>query len=365
VEKSKCGRVGRVPSWTIWLVLALTACAAPAAAQQAQPSRFAIDTAAAIDEAVDERGNFGNGVIVDAVLSVDLGRGFEALARPFVQRLSNGEWNRQVWVAALRYQRAGRIGLRVDAGLIPPPVGLANLTLRPHLNPTISQPASLFVPLPPIEPRGPRANLLGGIYPYGANVTVSGAQWDVRAAIIDTSPLRARRIFARANPPQFANVVVGGGITPIVGLRVGASVTHGGWQRAGESPAITADRDATVVTVESEFSVRYTKVSGEWVRDLLETAGGDEVASGWWVQGQQTLAPRWFAAARVERMTSPSAGPLGTLQDFRFTGVEETIGYRVTPDVTIRAGHRARRGFFSTGFDNQLAASVVWWKRWW
>ena len=133
----------------------------------------------------------------------------------------------------------------------------------------------------------------------------------------------------------------------------------------GESPAVTADRDATVVTVESEFSVRYTKISGEWVRDLLETAGGEEVASGWWVLGQQTLAPRWFAAARVERMTSPGVGPLATLQDFGFTGFEETIGYRLTPDVTIRAGHRSRRGFFSTGFDNQLAASVVWWKRWW
>ena len=37
-------------------------------------------------------------------------------------------------------------------------------------------------------------------------------------AIIDTSPLRARRIFAQSNPPRFANVVVGGGITPIVEL---------------------------------------------------------------------------------------------------------------------------------------------------
>jgi hypothetical protein len=64
-------------------------------------------------------------------------------------------------------------------------------------------------------------------------------------------------------------------------------------------------------------------------------------------------------------MTSPAAGALATPREFHFTGLEETIGYRLTPDLTVRAGHRARRGFFSTTFDNQIAASVVWWKRWW
>jgi hypothetical protein len=354
-----------VEKLTCVFVLLLIAWAAPAAAQQAQPSRFAIDTMAAVDEAVDGNGNFTTGVALDAVVSADLGGGFEALLRPSVQRLPSREWNRQVWIAALRYQRTGRIGLRVDAGLIPSPVGLANVTLRPHENSTISLPSSLFLPLPAIEPLAPRASLLAVLYPYGANVTVSAAHWDVRAAIIDTSPLRTRRIFARANPPRFANVVLGGGVTPIVGLRVGASVTHGGWLRAGESPTVTADRDATVVTVESEFSVRHTKVSGEWVRDVVQTAGGDEVASGWWVQGEQTLAPRWFAAVRVERMTSPGSAVSGTRPSLHFTGIEETIGYRLTRDLTVRAGHRARRSFFSTAFDNQATASVVWWKRWW
>ena len=45
-----------------------------------------------------------------------------------------GEWNNQVWVAAVRYERRGRIGVRIDGGLIPSPVGYANMLLRPHLN---------------------------------------------------------------------------------------------------------------------------------------------------------------------------------------------------------------------------------------
>jgi hypothetical protein len=334
-----------------------------ASAQQARPSALAIDTSAAVDESVDANGHFSTGVILDAVVSADVGRGFQAIVRPFAQRLSSGEWNRQIWIATLRYERSGPVGVRVDAGLIPSPIGLANLTLRPHLNPTISQPASLFTRLPPLEFRGPRTTLLGAVYPFGGQITVSGLRWDARAAAIDTSPLRTRRVFAHANPPRFANVVVGGGVTPIVGLRVGTSVTRGGWQRAGETPLITEDRDATIVTVESEFSFRYTKLTGEWVRDALETSSGDRIASGWFLQGQQTLAPRWFVAGRAERMSAPAVLATGVQQQ-RFYGVEETLGYRLTPDITVRASHRARRGFGRASYDHIAAVSVVWWRRW-
>ena len=339
--------------------------AAPAAAQQAQPSRIALDTVAAVDQAVDENGNFATGVVLDAVVSVEIGGGFEAFARPFVQRLNSGEWNRQVWIAALRYERSAAVNLRVEAGLIPSPVGLANILLRPPQVPTISLPSSLFTALPPLELRSPRTNLLGVLYPYGVHATVSTTRWDARAAVIDTSPLRPRRIFARANPPRFLNVVVGGGITPVVGLRIGASVTHGGWRRAGETPDVTEDRAATVIAVESEYSFAYTKLAGEWVHDVIETATGDESPSGWFVHGQQTLTPRWFAAGRVERMTAPALSIIDTREDQSFTGTEETIGYRLTPEITLRAGHRARRGFGRPGFDHQVAVSAVWWRRWW
>jgi hypothetical protein len=280
--------------------------------------------------------------------------------RPFIQRLPSREWNRQVWVAQVRYERAGAVGVRVDAGLIPSPIGLANLTLRPHLIPTISQPSSLFTGLPPIEPRAPRTTMMGALYPYGGQVTVSSLRWDARAAVIDTSPLRTRRIFARANPPRFAQVVAGGGITPVVGLRIGASLAHGGWLKAGETPSAATDRDATIATVESEFSFRYTKVAGEWVRNALETAGGNAVVTGWFVHGQQTLTPRWFVGGRVERMSAPV--PLAGRLDL--TGTEEVVGYRLTPDITLRASHRARRPFGRPGFDHQAVVSIVWWRRW-
>jgi len=351
----------------LWFFVCAVVLAMPAlvSAQQARPSRLAIDTVAAIDETRDASGNYATGVTFDAIVSVDLGRGFEGIIWPIVQRqASSGDWSRDIWIATLRYERAGPIGVRIDAGLLPSPIGLANLTVRrPHLNPTISQPSSLFTGLPALEIRGPRTNLLGAVYPFGGQVSVSGARWDARAALIDTSPLRRRGVFADPKPPRFVNIVVGGGVTPVVGFRVGASMTHGGWQRVGEIPAATVDRDATVVTVESEFSFAYTKLSGEWVRDAIETGSGHRVASGWFVQGQQTLAPRWFVAGRVERMTSPLVLPTGVQQQ-RLAGSEEVLGYRLTPELTLRVGHRARRGFGRPGFDHQVAVSLVWWRRW-
>lgn len=353
--------------WKIAAACILGALAATrAAAQEATPSMFAVDSAASVDVTMDGDGNHVTGVFLDSLASVDIGGGLQALVRPQVQRLAaTGEWNRQIWVAALRYERPGTVALRVEGGYIPSPIGLANLTLRPHLNPTIAQPAELFTPLPSLEVRGPRVNLLTGMYPLGAQATVSTLRWDARVAVIDTSPLRLRRVFAsydRPNPPRFTNVVIGAGVTPFVGFRIGGSITRGGWMGAGENPATTHTRDATVATIESELSFRHTSLAGEWVHDSLDTSLGNRVASGWYVQGMQTLAPRWFVAARVERLNTTL--PLAAAVRQHFNASEQTVGFRLTPELTLRASHRLIERFGATGFGHTGAVSIVWYRRW-
>jgi hypothetical protein len=324
----------------------------------------AIDTSALVSDTVDRSGNATTGVILDAFVSVNLGRGFEIMTRPFVQQLPSGEWNRQIWIAALRFERRGRVGLRVEAGLIPPPVGLANLTLRPHLIATVNQPSALFQGLPELQVGSPRLTVLGALYPYGVSATVSRPHWDARAALIDASPMRPRRVFAERNPPRFQNIVVGGGVTPVVGLRVGGSVTRGGWLRAGELPGISADQGATVLTLETELSYRHTKVSAEWVRNSLDLGPSTRRVTGWFAQGQQALTPRWFVAGRVERISAGRLSAVPAVLDPRFAGTEETIGYRLSPEITLRAGHRARRTFGQTAFLHEANVSIVWWRRW-
>lgn len=344
-----------------WVVVMLSA--GPAAAQHATPSALSIDSAASVDVTTDADGNQVTGVFLDSLVVGDFGTHVQAMVRPQIQRLANsGEWNRQIWVAELRYERQGAVAFRVEGGYIPSPVGLANLTLRPQLNPTIALPAELFTSLPSLEVRGPRINLLSGIYPLGAQATVSSTHWDARTAVIDTSPLRLRRVFGDVNPPRFTNVVIGGGVTPFVGFRVGASLTHGGWLKADESPGITTDRTANLVNVEAELSFRHTALAGEWVHDALDTSLGNRTAAGWYVQGAQTLTPRWFVAGRVDDIRTTL--PLETALEQNFRSFEQTLGYRLTPDITLRASHRMRQPLGSEDWDHLAAVSIVWYRRW-
>jgi hypothetical protein len=345
------------------LLLVMPGAGVAEAQRLAAPSWLTLDTAADVDRAVDADGATTGGAIFDAYVAARLTGGFELVARPWMQRQADGDWNRQLWLAAVRYERKGPVGVRVEGGLITSPVGLSNLSLRPQLNPTVAQPSSLFQALPSPEAGSPRITLLGAVYPLGVSATVSGTHWDARGAIIDTSPVRARRTFGSPNP-RFTNLVAGGGVTPIVGLRIGGSITRGAWRRADEAPFSASHRMATLVTLEGEFSFRYTKLTGEWTRDHLETNAGHAIESGWYVQGQQTLTPRWFAAARVERIEGPPR--LAALEARRqaFAGSEETIGFRVTPEVTLRVSYRARRLFSQPEYLHQAMASVVWAKRW-
>jgi hypothetical protein len=344
-----------------WIVVLLAA--APAAAQQATPSVLSIDSVAEADLTTDGNGNDAKGVFLDTLVVGAFGRNVQAIVRPQIQRLANsGEWNRQIWVAEMRYERPGPVAFRIEGGYIPSPVGLANLTLRPHMNPTIALPAELFTSIPSLEFRGPRVNLLSGIYPLGAQATASSTHWDTRVAVIDTSPLRLRRVFAVTNPPRFANVVIGGGVTPFVGFRVGASITHGGWLRAGETPAITTNRDANLYTVETELSFRHTSLAGEFVYDALDTSLGTRSTSGGYVQGAQALTPRWFVAGRVDRIQTTLPTIAGLEQNFKST--EQTLGFRVTPEITLRVSHRMRQTFGRDAWDHFEAVSVVWYRRW-
>src|SRR5438552_4574470 len=355
----------RVATWVGMLLMA-----APAVAQQAKPSVVSIDSSTDVDVTVDANGNQVTGVFLDTLTIANLGRNVQAIVRPQVQRLANsGEWNRQIWVAELRYERPGAVAFRVEGGYLPPPVGLANLALRPHLNPTLALPAELFTSIPSPEVRGPRINLLSCIYPLGAQATVSSSHWDTRIAVIDTSPLRLRRVFGtpnvpvfNGNPPRFPNVVLGGGVTPFVGFRVGASLTHGGWLHAGESPAITTDRAANLVTIESELAFRHTSLAGEWVHDALDTSVGTRTAAGWYVQGAQTLVPRWFVAGRIDKIRTTL--PLGIAVEQDFNSTEQTLGYRLTHEITLRVSHRMREPFGRDTWDHFGAVSIVWYRRW-
>ena len=349
-----------VPAFAL---LAIVAGPAPA---HAQTSRFALDVVAAVD------GDAGSEVTrkptgwFDLFGAVRIADGLDLRVRPVVWRRSfDGSWQTQFYELALRYERPGRVGVRVDAGQFSSPIGLSILENRPNLNPVVSPHSTLYLPIPRYEPGTPTTYLLAAAYPLGAKVTVSGATWDARAAITDSSAIRGRPIFGDNLPPRMANVMVGGGFTPRIGLRLGGAVGHGPYAAAEEvRNQSRGDRLATLAQVEGEWSFGYTRFAGEFLWTRRELATSDARVDGGWIEITQTLTPRLFAASRYdEQWTKWTSTPDQAMRREPYRRVEVTAGFRLTPDITARASYMTRKGYVVGFWDDQFLASIVYAKK--
>ena len=242
------------------------------------------------------------GVWFDVFAAVRIADGLDLVVRPVVNRRTfDGDWQKQLYQLGLRYERPGRIGFRLEAGHLPSPIGLAILENRPDMNPLVSPHSAYYLPLPRVDPDIPRSFLVAAAYPLGAQATVSGRNWDARAAVIDSSPVRGRPFFGTPKPPRSLNTVVGFGVKPYIGVRIGAALAQGAYAAESEVADKTrGHRDATMMQVEAEWSFRHTRLAARIIRSTFETAGADAAATGGWLQVTQTLTPRIFVAGRAD-----------------------------------------------------------------
>jgi hypothetical protein len=343
----------------VLVLCGLMACPLAAAAQV---SPFSLDAVVSADGDSGSQVSRKTTTWIDVFGAVRLAEGLDVRARPVVYRRAfDGKWQTQVYEMALRYERPGRIGLRLDAGQFPSPLGLSLLENRPDVNPVISQHSTLYLPVPRFEGGTPTAFLLAASYPLGAQVTTSGALWDVRAALTDSSPVRARPLIGANKPPRMRNVIVGGGITPRAGLRVGASFARGGYaaNRELRDPA-EGNREATIGQVEGEWSFGYTRIAGEWLWTRREMALGDAAVDGGWIELVQTLSPRVFTATRYDDQRTSWTSPASVRREEPYRRVEATLGFRVAPTVTVRGSYMTRKGYVVFFWDDQVLASIVW-----
>ncbi len=259
------------------LALALAAPSATAFGQDR--ARVAFDTIVSVEdfEAADPPQVVG--LNFDALLMTRIAGNLYGVVRPMARRLFDGRWTRQICQIALRYESPQRLPVRLEFGYLSSPVGMGTLEARADDNPTVQIHPYYFQPLPSFEARTPRVQLMSTVYPFGGQVSVSRTRWDARVAFVDSSATRVRRVISRNNPPRMAQIALGAGVTPYVGVRLGGSFMHGPYARAREvADARRGDRTATVATIEGEYAFRYTKLTGEWVRDSFETASSPAVA---------------------------------------------------------------------------------------
>jgi hypothetical protein len=343
----------------------LLALAGSATSAHAQTSRFALDGVAAAD--IDRGSSVSRRATMwlDLFGAVRLADALDFRLRPVVfRRAFDGTWQAQIYELALRYERPGTIGVRVDVGQFTSPIGLAILENRPDKNPVVSQHSTLYLPTPRIEQGTPTTFLIAAAYPLGAKVTVSGAKWDARAAVIDSSPIRGRPFFGDDKPPRMTNVVAGVGFTPYIGLRFGAAAATGDYADAGEvrDPA-RGDRRATLMQVEGEWSFRYTRLAGEWLWTTRELAAQDAAVEGGWIEVTQTLHPRIFAAARFDEQWIKWTGLGDVRHRSPYHRLEAAAGFRLTREITLRAAFMTRKGYVVNFWDDQFLASIVYAKK--
>lgn len=333
----------------------LTAATA-AAAQEAAPARVSADTVISASLFSD---NDRPGAIFDATARVELGGGATIVVRPWARLRPDRTWTAQWYQLQLRYQSRTRVPLRVDAGIITSPLGLNTLQMRAGLNPTMSPVFYYVAPLPRFETTFDGLNAISAGYPLGAIVTTSGTRWDLRGGVTDATPARSRAPGKDGEAPAMLQAILGGGISPIAGVRLGVGLAHGGYRRA----SATHPRGiATVLNVEAEYAFNQTRLSGEWVHDRFRTGPRTSSAHSFYGQAVQTITPRLFGAGRIARTQAPPFFLSGLIADRKT--VELTAGYRVTTEWTVRGGYVGERSYLAPGWDSQAAVSVVWARRW-
>jgi hypothetical protein len=350
--------------------------AAPAVAQE-RNQWFSLDSVVSIDAFAGQNTATDPQIIVDVSGVARLSdhvqiyiRPWFRLPRPNVRGGPEPPWVHELYQAGVRYERPagdGRPAVRADVGLNLSPIGLGILDIRPSANPTIAPHLSYLAPMPVFDPTGPRVEAIAASYPLGGAVTLSGAHWDARAALLNSAPTRVYTLNRPGGPRQTPVFVAGAGVTPTIGLRFGLSLARGDYATADEvTGPVRRARAVTIVGGEAEYAFGFTKISGEILRSRFDRLAGSAVAYEWFVQATHTISPRWFVAARQESTLAP---PLVTASftgpATRFDAVETTAGFRVTKELTLRSSFYTRRSYGASVWDRQAAVSAVWAVRWW
>jgi len=338
---------------------------APASAQTDVGQRLSLEFGGAVNttsQAADDPFLF-----LDLTSTARITNTLDVVVRPWVRRLPGGDWSKEMYQLQIRYQPTTAVPLRIDAGIIASPLGLITLEMRPDRNPMIGTPSYYFAPLPSFDGRFDRVQIMSGGYPLGAIASLSGRRWDARAGVTDGTPARNRKMMSSSRPPARAQLVAGGGVTPIQGLRIGTSFARGVYREPSAAtatvPALPEAR-ATIFSLEGEYAFAYTRLSGEWIRDSFETAATPAVARGLLLQAVQTLTPRVYAALRTTNTSTPVFAA-GTRTRRTGRSAEATIGYRLSPEITLKGGYQGSRAYSAQDWDHAAAVSIVVFNRWW
>lgn len=231
--------------------------------------------------------------------------------------------------AMLRYVHSS--ALVVELGRFPTPVGSFPPRRFSTRNPLIGTPDGF--------PVG---------YPWGAQLGGSGSHLDYRLALVSLPWTHAEYV---PDPGFAVRPVLGIGVTPQVGLRLGASFTRGPYLSSNLNQQLPGganwkDFDQRVIAFDGGFSRGYFESHAELAFLRYEVPGqsGSTDALSWYVEFKYTWGPRLFTALRLERnkyaTIKPIAGNPWMVQTFDLHDGEIGIGYRIASHAIAKATYR-------------------------
>jgi hypothetical protein len=235
----------------------------------------------------------------------------------------------------LRYTVSPR--LVVDAGRLTPVIGTFASRHFSTRNPLIGDPDGYSLD-----------------YPLGVEVFGDAYKFDYRVAAVS---LPTSHSGYEPSPTARLRPALGGGFTPIVGLRFGTSFTIGPYLNDEVAPSALqgkrwSDYRQRVVALDGSFSHGYLELRAEGARGSYDIPSGTITGFTYYGEAKYTLTPRFFIAGRAERNkypfirpTSATALPTATwaarLTDF--VDGEVGGGYRLSATTLLKASIRGDR----------------------
>ncbi len=231
----------------------------------------------------------------------------------------------------VRYTRSA--ALVVDAGRMPNVVGAFAGRRFSTRNPLIGVPDGY-----PVR------------YPLGVQLSGEISRFDYRAAVVS---LPVAHPGYTPDPTAAARPAVGFGVTPLTGVRVGASFTAGPYLNGHLPATLLAGRSwrsylQRIGAADAELSRGYIEVHAEFAAASYDVPGHSAVSGiTYYVEPKYTLSPRLFVAARFERNDYPFIRPADTTRWIAratdFSNGELGVGFRWTASTLMKASYRADR----------------------
>jgi hypothetical protein len=307
----------------------------------------------------------------------------------------SGLWQPARWVALVGEVRSENLGkldayagyvrirpwrdhaLDIQAGRIPPTFGAFSRRVYGTDNPFIGYPLA-YQYLTSLRPNAVpataddlfrmRARGWRSSFPVGSSVAEPGVplvtafRWDLGAQVRWASgPFEAAASVTNGtlSSPRLSDDNAGkqisarAAVSPIVGLRLGASVARGPWIARSVPQPDGTHRPQIVIGADAEYSrdhwlIRSEMIRSQWTLPYPVTPDGRRTvgALAGWVEGSYRFTPRVFGALRVDRLgfsriQGTLFGAVPTAWDAPVQRVETSVGYYFQRNIVGRLGVQA------------------------